>query len=178
MPFNANNPQNIGLYLPTTQIWDPVIIEQYNLSDKDQLKELFVRLYRNLSTMSDTINLKESAYYPQQEFMTSQQFFTGQPNVSNQQRPSFRQTINFGALPDTTTKQIAHNLTLGDYVTATNIYGAATKPASLELIPLPYASTIGDNIELWIDATYVNIATKANWSAYTKTIVVIEYLKN
>lgn len=177
MPFNGSDKQNIGLYIPTTQIWDPSVLEEIDVNSA-QFKEVLIRMYQNLNLMATTVNLKESGYYQTQEFMTGQLFFNPTSIEVENQRPSFRQVIDFGALPDTATKPVPHNLNLGSFITATRVYGAATLPAPIELIPIPYASTIGDNIEIWIDANNVNIATNSNWSAYTKTIVVIEYLKN
>ena len=53
-----------GLSLPTTNIWDTTEIYETEVTS-DAFKELMVRLYQNLSDMSDAINLKESAYYVQ-----------------------------------------------------------------------------------------------------------------
>jgi hypothetical protein len=168
----------MGLYVPTTQVWD---VQQFYDMDVNspQFKELLVRLYQNLNNIAVALNLKESAYYMTKEFLTGQVFFNPDTNEPEKQRPGYRQVVNFGALPAAGIQPIPHGLTLNAYTTATHIYGAATNPTTTELIPLPYSSTVaGDNIEVWIDATNVNIRVAANWSTYTRCIIVIEYLKS
>lgn len=72
MSFNLQN--NIGLFVPTTNVWDIQNLEE----GKDitpALKELLVRLYQNINAISLALNLKDSGYYVQQEFLTGQVFF-------------------------------------------------------------------------------------------------------
>ena len=60
----------------------------------------------------------------------------------------------------------------------TKIYGTATDAAG-NGIPIPYPSnTANANIEINVDLTNVNITTAIDYSAFTTTYVVLEYLKN
>ncbi len=164
-----------GAYTPTTSVWDPNEIFQTNLEDPEALRELLVRLYQNLNLMANVVNSKESSYYDTQQFITGQQFF---PNPSTQTgttstyRPTSRVVINFGALPNTGTKTVAHGITVNQGTTWTRIYGAATDPVGLTGIPIPD----GNGAYVVVTATNVSITTGSNLTNYTTTLVVLEYM--
>ncbi len=173
-----------GAFTPTSNVWD---VEQLlNLEMDPKLKELLIRLYQNLNLMSLVINIKDSGYYLPQEFVNGQMLF---PNPSKPagttSTPPYRQVyrllVNFGALPNGTVnpvKSVPHGLTINSSWVFTRIYGVANDPVAFSYIPIPYASASGANIELYVDATNVNIATTAvNYSAYTITYVILEYCK-
>lgn len=173
---------NPGAFVGTTNVWDvSEIYEQEGLTP--QLKELLVRLYQNLNNMSLLLNLKDTGYYDVQEFLNSQLFFPNPMLVGTgttaTYRQVFRTVVNFGALPNTTTKSIAHNIQVVQGYTFTKIYGASSNTLSTSFIPLPYASTtaVADNIELYIDDVNVNITTGIDYSSYTTTYIILEYIK-
>ena len=173
---------NFGSFVPTTFVWE---IQQLQSSNIDpNIKDILVRLYQNLNQMALVLNTKDSAIYDLSEFLTGQVYFPDPTlNSTTPQAPTQRQTyrlvINFGALPNTATKSVAHGLTIQGNWTFTRIYGVATNP-STGFIPIPYASVTdaAHNVELYIDATNVNIKTGIDLTAYTICYVVIEYLKN
>lgn len=178
-----------GVYIPTTQVWDVDAVRNIDVT-KPEFKELLVRMYQNLNAMSLSINDKESSYYDTQETVKGQTFF-GNPdlNSSSSTRPVGRQVfnkvINFGALPNTGTKTYAHGITINRACTFTRIYGCSTQQQNtnpvlaFSAIPLPYSSPVlANNIELYVDATTVGVTTGADWSAYTTTYIVLEYIKS
>lgn len=178
MPFE----NDFGAFVPTTNIWDVSIIESVDVNSPE-FKELLVRLYQNINLLSLSVNIRDAGYYSQTEFVNGQLYFPN-PNLSSStpNEPIFRQvfrlTINFGALPNTATKSVAHNLAVSDAYTFTRIYGCASDTIAFNYIPLPYSSaTLADNIELSVNATDVVVTTAADWSAYTTTYIVIEYIK-
>lgn len=132
-----------------------------------------------LKRMIDSLNSKEGALYFLQEQATFQKYFKeGDPQST---RNVYRTVVDCGDLPNTTTKSVPHGISgIDDQFTATHIYGAATKPtAPIFWLPLPYPSvTLANTIEVYVDDTNVNIVTAANYSAYTRSIIVIEYMKN
>lgn len=170
-----------GMYLPTTNVWDPSQI--YSVKNIDpQLKDLLVRLYQNINNISLAVNLKDTAYYVEQEIINSHQFFTTVTSggSSNQNyRQVYRKVINFGALPNTATTSVAHGISFDANYSITRVYGAATDPVGFTYLPLPYAHpTAANNIALDLDATNVNITTGSNRTAYTKCYIIVEFLKN
>jgi hypothetical protein len=177
----AINPQkNIGLFVPTTNIYEIEQIQEEGLS-KELLKNIFVHLYQDMCNIALALNLKDSAYYPLNEFINGQIYFpnNNQINKSNFGRPVYRTVINFGSLPNTATTSVPHNINMIGSFSFTRIYGCSTNTITNTFIPLPYASasSVANNIELKVDSTNVYITTGANQSAYTITYVILEYLK-
>ena len=181
MAFSPSNKANMfGAFVPTTYIFDLEYVANTLGTDSDEERELQVRLYQAVNNIILTTNVKDTGYYITTEFVTGSSFFT-LTNSSSQMRPVYRTTVNFGALPSTGTKSVAHGLTgIGTTYSFTRIYGCSTNP-NTKFIPLPYvsASAITNNLELNADPTNVNITTGGtNYSSYTTTYVILEYLKN
>jgi len=133
-----------------------------------------------LSLMADVLNAKDTGIYQLTEFVNSQQFFSNpaynsSTNVQPALRPDYRMVVNFGALPNNTTKSVAHNISVNNATIYTRIYGASTYPGVLGIPIGNVSSTIP--VAITVDPTNVNITTTADMTAYTQTIIVIEYLK-
>lgn len=174
---------NVGLFIPTSQVWDVDEINRVDVTSRE-FKELLVRLYQNLNRMAMAVNLKDSAIYDTSEFINGQTFFPNPALTSSSGtvpvlRQVFRKVVNFGALPNAGVKSVAHGLTINGAVTFTRIYGTASETTSLLYIPLPYASptALNLNIELSVTATNVVVTTAVDYSAYTVCYIVLEYLK-
>ena len=182
---------NYGAFVPTSNVWD--VSEIYQATNDPKLQELLVRLYQNLNRLSLSTNVKDSALYVQEEFVNGQSYFPkpGTSSVTAQapaMRQVFRKTIDFGALPaGGATKMVAHGLSPTVDWSCTRIYGAATAPVDATHVyfaPIPYSSANGTNtLELNTDSTNVYITAfgvfplATPWTAFTKTYVVIEYIK-
>ena len=172
-----------GAYVPTTAIYDNEAIHRLDISE--ELKDLLTRLHQRTNNIALNLNLKDTGYYPQVEFINGQLFFPDPTLTSRtQQLPEYRQVfrtvINFGALPNTGTTNVAHNIpNINNLFSFTRIYGAATDPVALSYLPLPYASPVlANNIEVNVNNTNVTITTGSNRAAYTTSYVILEYLKN
>lgn len=174
-------PNDFGVYLPLTAVYDPESMARLNTVDPD-LKEFMIISGQNYNNIATVLNLKETGYYITTEIVNSQLWFKQSITSVTQSifRNAFRIVINFGALPASGTKSVAHNiqgLTAG-VMSWTRIYGAATDPSANGL-PLPYASnTANANIELNVDIMNVNVTTAMDYSAFTNTYIILEYLKN
>lgn len=183
------DPDNIysqsGAFVPTNFLWDIQQLESGSLKE-DDFRLLLVRLYQNINNIALVLNIKDTGMYNTSQFVNGQIFFpnpafNSQTAILPEFRQVYRTVVNFGALPNAATKSVPHNITCTINTSFTRIYATATKPTSpFEYIPIPYASTtaVADNIELFVDATNVNITTAANYSAYTITYVIVEYLQN
>jgi len=174
--------EQVGAFIPTTHIWDPTEIYSTEVTSPE-FKELLVRLYQNLNTMSIALNLKDTGYYDTSEFITGQRFFplpglTSLSATTPDFRPVARKIINFGGLPNTGTTNIAHGITCNANTIFTRIYGVANDQTGLSYLPLPYASsTAANNIELNVDNININITTGSDRTAYTITYIIVEYIK-
>jgi len=174
-------PNDFGAYLPLTAVYDPESLARLNTLDPN-FKEFVIASGQNYNNIASILNLKETGYYITTEIVNSQLWF--KPNITSITesifRNAFRLVIDFGALPNAGTKSVAHNiqgLTAG-VMSWTRIYGTATDPSANGL-PLPYASnTPNANIELNVDITNVNVTTAMDYSAFTTTYIILEYLKN
>lgn len=129
----------------------------------------------------DALNDKEIGQYATDEIVTGQKWFT--PGNANQVRYVYRKVIDFGALPNATTKSVAHGISTSQNTRFTRIYGTSTDPGASSItsaIPIPYVDpgTLANGIELNVDATNVNVTTAVNYSAYTTTYIVLEYVQN
>ena len=89
----------------------------------------------------------------------------------------YRKTIDFGNLPNNTTKNVAHGISgLSQLV---KIDAVMNRPGVNEgFYPLPFVSkaAVNDQIEISVTNTNVSIGTNINWSTCT-AIVTIYYTK-
>lgn len=174
MAGSTNNQSNIGAFIATTNVWDVQSIQSSDIDPK--LKELFVRLYQNINNISIILNLKDTGFYTNDAFLTGQQYFPNPQGQTQDYRQVLRATIDFGALPNATTKSVAHNIAITNDFLFTRIYGCSTNP-STSYIPLPLASPVlNENIKLEVDGTNVTITTGIDRTAYTSCYVVLEYI--
>jgi len=185
MAGSINSQSNFGSFVPTTNTWDRQQLETLNIDP--QLKELLIRLYQNVNTIALSLNTRDAGYYAREEFINGQIYF---PNPSldstTPQAPTlrqvFRMVVNFGALPNSAAKSVAHGIDVVQGYSFTRIYGTSSKADASVAIPLPFASFISGannlNVELGISATDVVIITDFDYSAYVNTYIVIEYIKS
>lgn len=173
---------SIGSFLPTTDVYD--IASIYNIDiNSDEFKLFLVRLRQSVNNIALVVNACETGYYALIEILNGQLFFpdpalSSKTTVLPAYRQVFRIVVNFGALPDTATKSVAHGIAPTSTYSFTRIYGTASDTTGLNYIPLPYASnTAGASIELNVDATNVNITTGSNRSNFNITYVILEYIK-
>jgi len=133
-------------------------------------------LTEKLQRLIEALNDKDVGQYNTVESLNGQLYFTdGDPG---KYRQVYRKVVDFGALPNNTTKSVAHGITWNSNTRFTRIYGCSTDP-STEALPLPYVdTTTGDLIELRVNTTNVIVVTAANYSAFTDTYIVLEYVQN
>lgn len=174
-----------GWFIATTEIVDPSLLDAQQFTPENW-NQFAVKLYQVLNKIVLLANAKDTGLYDLAEFVTSQQWFPN-PSVLNANtsssplqlyRQTFRKVINFGALPNATSKAVAHQIDIPDDATLTRLYAAASDINNQIFVPIPYVSTTGDFIQLDMDATNITITTTSDWTAYTRTYVVIELLKN
>lgn len=132
-------------------------------------------LTEEMKKIANAVNIREIGWMLANQNLNGQQFI---PSTGDNFRSVFRIVIDCGALPNATTKSVAHGLTVDANFSLIHLYGAATKAtATFASLPLPYASpTLNENIKINLDATNVNITTAIDYSAYTKTYATIEFL--
>ena len=162
----------------------PFLPPAFVLPDDPKLRQQYVEKRENDTALY--LNQREiGSYYISGEIINGQQWLTAAAGKTVQ---AFRKVINFGALPNATTKSVAHGVTFNSSSVMTRMYATATHPAPAPptaynpaqqlFIPIPYASpTLNQCIALNADGTNINITTAIDYSTYTVCYVVIEYLK-
>lgn len=174
--------QEQGAFLPTTDVFDRSVIDTIDINSPE-FKDFLVRLYQTTNNIANAVNIRDAGYYIQDEFVNGQVWFENTAlSSTTSQAPEYRQVwrkvINFGALPNTATKTVAHGITMTDDYTFTRIYGAASDTTGHTYLPIPFAhATVANIIELSVDATNVSITTGINRAAYDTCYVVLEYIK-
>ena len=168
---------NVGSFVPTTNIWDVQQIYSTDVSSPE-FKELLVRLYQNINNIALVLNVKDSGFYPLQEFLNGKIYFPNPlltPTSSTQStyRQEFRMVVNFGPLPNNATISIPHGIMIQEGFTFTEINGAATQTA-----PFSAISVLNPAIVIDVDDINVNITTTTDLSSYTNCILTLSYLKN
>lgn len=183
MAIPTVNQNNFGLSVPNTFVMDVAQLQEIDLDPA--FKELLVRLYQNLGLMCNALNKKTGGYYPSNnQFITGNSYFpdavgTGIATgfVRSDYRPSFRVLVNFGTLPNAGLKSVPHGITVTANTTWVMIQGWATDPVGLTGIPIPYASsTAASIVELYVDATNVNVITNGDLTNYTTTLILLEFM--
>lgn len=131
--------------------------------------------------ISNSVNFKESGFFIDEEVLSGKAFIpvTTTGYTSQTFRQVLRKVIDFGALPNASTKNVPHNINFDSNFTLIDLYACATDPVSFVGIPIPYADTVAlaNQVEIDIDATNINITTGIDRTNFTRCYVVIEYLQ-
>lgn len=142
--------------------------------EPDKLREFLVE---QLKRISNAVNEREVGQYQDVELLAGKQFIPGSNNPQLN-RQVLRKVIDCGTLPNTGSSTVPHEISFTTNFTLIHLYGSATDPTALTAVPLPYASnTASSDIELSMNATNIVITTAADYSSYTRTYVVCEYIQ-
>ncbi len=187
MSNSGNVTTGLGQFVPQTDVFDVAALYEENINSQTW-KEYLVRLRQVVNNIAIVLNAKDTALYDLEEFVPGQQWFpksslnsASNSGVAQNYRQVFRLVVNFGALPNTTTKSVAHGI--GNFsaeFSLTRLYGAASDTTGLSYIPLPYSSatSAANNVELYMDNTNVYISTGVDYSSYNVSYIIIELLKS
>jgi len=86
--------------------------------------------------------------------------------------------IDFGALPNNTTKSVAHGVSSLD--TVVRIEFVAKSSDGLSFISIPWVNQLstGEHVRTQlVSGTHVQVTTANDWSGYTESKVILEYTK-
>lgn len=99
------------------------------------------------------------------------------PNLYFLGLPVYQKIVNFGALPNATSKSLNHGITGLQYFT--DISGVAFT-TGLTTLPLPFvndANSTGGQVSILANGTQVVVNTTTNRTAYTTCYVTLQYTK-
>lgn len=88
----------------------------------------------------------------------------------------YRKTVDFGALPNNTSKDVAHNITNLSRVVNTKAY--AYRSSDGFTIGLNFSSpTLENNLNFLTNGTNIRVTSGSNFSSYAECYVTLEYTK-
>ena len=149
------------------------IVENELFTDKE-FSEFLLTFQDKYNDLVSALNKKDFGYYSDQEVLCGQLRFD-RDNVQNVKNV-YRLVVDIGALLNNGLKSVAHGLTIPSNFELIRLYGAASDQTGKVFLPLPYVSATFP-IELYMDATNINIRTTDDKTAYTVCTVTIEYLQ-
>ena len=163
--------QNLESYVPAYDVapdtWDqamPFIVEQ-------------------LKGLANAVNVRTIGFYLDQEVLTGNSFIPGiniasDGGSSQQFRSILRKVIDFGTLPNAMKKSVPHEITFDGNFSLIQMYLSATDPVNFLAFGLMYwSNSTPGSIILNMDDTNVNVTTTSDYTAYTRSFVVIEYIQ-
>jgi len=140
----------------------------------DEHSQFLLKLTDYTRSASTCINQREICAYVQNEILTGSTFFSVEQ--SGDVRPFYRKVINFGALPNATSKSVPHGISVGNTFQFLKILTVGNNPSATGTTP--YAIALPDmNSTVKVTLTNVVITTTADYSAYTQCAVILEYVK-
>lgn len=175
------NSKQLGVFVPTTNIWDVQQIEQTDVNSP-AFKELLVRLYQNVNVISQAVNQKFTGIYPRQETVSGKLMFANPNNNSSTSQSSrLRQGLlqsylleNVGA--GVTTEP--HGITITGATTFINIEGVANDTVGFNYYKIGWPSAAGaTNIELKVTGPNI-VITNNSGLTFTIVYVFLEYLQS
>lgn len=89
-------------------------------------------------------------------------------------KPLYRKVIDFGALPNATTKNVSLNI--NDLDEVINFYARTKSGTTTRIIPTSSPVDVSYNMDIYINGTNITINTGTDRSSYT-AYVVVEYTK-
>ena len=143
----------------------------------EDARPMIVEQFKKIST---AVNSREIGFFLDEELLSGKAFIPGTGlSGSNQQfRTILRKVIDFGALPNTATKSVAHGINFDSNFSLIELWASATDPVGLTAIPIPFDSAgASAGIRITMDATNINITTQTNRSAFTRCFVIVEYIQ-
>ena len=93
-------------------------------------------------------------------------------------KPIYRKVINTGALPNTSSKTVNHNIDNIDFIT--NYYGIAYRDTDNTFIKLPFvqsSQSLALQVAVFINKTIISLVTASDRSGFAISYVIIEYTK-
>ena len=93
-------------------------------------------------------------------------------------KPIYRKVINTGALPNTSSKTVNHNIDNIDFIT--NYYGIAYRDTDNTFIKLPFvqsSQSLALQVAVFMNKTIISLVAASDRSGFAISYVIIEYTK-
>ena len=112
--------------------------------------------------------------YNLSNIVVGQEYKVGTITINGTKYDRWFKVVDFGTLPNSTTKNVAHGIT--SYAGFLDIGGASLRSSDSTVIKLPHISA-NVTISLVVTTTQISITSNSNVSAYDKSLVYLEYYR-
>ena len=92
-------------------------------------------------------------------------------------KPLYQKTVDCGALPNATIKEVAHNINNISLIISLFGFAWGSDMSSWISLPLVMSNNVGNNIMLLANNTNIRISPGSDRSAYSNSYVTIQYTK-
>lgn len=141
----------------------------------------YIRITNYLTSLN-TIQLEKGSigtnYVEHKEFSNKQHYSTEEQVIGTwiDGKTLYRKVVNCGALPNATSKRVAHGIT--DFEKIISLKGVASTSYNY-VITLPNISTadVKNGVSLNADTTHIYIDTMIDRTTYTSSYAILEYTK-
>jgi len=133
--------------------------------------DLVFNLYKGVNDLIDITNIKKNGILFNGETSSCEQWYLNTPG--SEPKPVFTIVVDCGALPNTGTIVIPHNIPIITGWKIISFDGTATDPTLLHTISMK-----SNTINIIITSINICITTTANLSAFTESHLIIKYIKN
>lgn len=133
-----------------------------------------------LKRIANAVNIREIGWFLDEELISGKQFIPAvTPNSRPQQfRTVFRKVVDVNGLSNGVHAPVPHGINFDSRFTLVSLWGAATDPVNLLALQFSFAGVpTGNNIQLYIDSTYIQINCQTDRTSYTRAFVTIEYMQ-
>lgn len=161
------------------------LLYEYADFPREFSEEFRTRMIQVINDMCISINSKESGWYSDESTITGEKVLpTYSKNLEGAQsvyyRTVRRKVIYTGALPNSSTKSIAHNIEFPKKSVGWRLWGCASQINENEelqgFLQIPYAHPTPANcIALYCDRQNIIITTGTNRTNFNFSFVVVEY---
>ncbi len=153
----------------STGTFSDYFLEFRNVPQEWEEANNFLNWY--LEDIVNQLNAKDGGIHAVQIIPSGKTLAIGATNFA-----VLRKTLNFGPLPNATTKSVAHGIPVNSDFRIFNLQLAASDPSDMNYFCTQnYSLSANGMVRLEMDATNVNVTTNADYTAYTDCFVIIEY---
>lgn len=137
-------------------------------------------LVERLKELANAVNIREIGWYIDEELLSGKAFIPialppGDP-TPQQFRSILRKVIDIGPLANIGLNQKPHGINVDSNFTLTHLYACATSPTLLTSFEIDHAEP-GNEVWMYMDATYINIICVTDRHLYTRCFAIVEYIQ-
>ena len=158
--------------------------ESENFQDKsyEDFRLTFNDVYEELAK---NINRKDLGYYMPSEMACGQRWYSDPQDYQTVYRKrvdlyqaGVTTTPGLNNFTSTNPQTVPHGITITANTVITRLYGVATDPSTL-FIPLPYLDMTGggNHIQLSMDGTNIILRSNYDYSGFTASYVIVEFVQ-